>query len=459
MAGSLLIFFFLAYYFTKNWHISGITVLLCCINTNLLIYATRLLSEIPFLFSLVVAIGCFILFLQQITNTTPDKTAKMSDKSMFLSPFFYFFILFTVASIYIRTVGIVLLPTFALVLLSQKRWLILFAFLFCAVALLLPWQMRDTTGSKEGYLAQLIHENPVDKTSPVLSSSALLRRFVNNLKRYTAREIPTSIFAWTQKPNYEPIQRSEYIFPVFLLFPTLLFGWYRLKKHRLLLLGLVSTTFIVVLLWPEIWYGVRFIIALIPFFILLLINGLYHIINELYYKSFGKRNEILAFALIAILSIFYIYNTYGTPPDPKRAESENTIEALRFFAVRGDRIHLEQYYRAAIWCKDGLPKDAVVLCRKPSLFYFFAKKQTVASAELTLTDTEMQGTDTIRAQKYIAMLRKKKVTHIIVDALSFPETSKYVFPTVKTYPFLFPVLKVFENPSTYVLALEPQKAK
>jgi hypothetical protein len=470
LAASLLMFFFISHHFTKNWHIGGIAMLACAINPNLLVYSSRLLSEIPFLFSSLAAIGCFVLFLKPKTSEIDQSDEKIAEniaetsdisapstKNVFLSPYLYLFILFTAASIYIRTAGIVLLPTFCLVLLSQKRWTALLAFVICTVALLLPWQMRDTTGSKEGYLAQLVHENPIDNTSPLLTASAMAHRFVHNVKRYTAREIPTTIFAWTEEQNYKPIARSEYLFPCLLLFPLLLFGWYRLKAHRLLLFGLVSTTFFVVLLWPEIWFGVRFIIALIPFFILFLVNGVYHFIDELYYKFSVKRNTIWIYLIFAILSIPYTRNTYGTPPDPKQTEYANTIETLRFFVGRGDRIHLDQYYNAAKWCKDGLPKDAVVLCRKPSLFYFYAHKKTVASAELTLTDAEMLLPDSVRAQKYIAMMRKRKVTHLIIDALSFPETTKYMFPTVKAYPYMFPLMKEFKDPSTYVLELEPEK--
>ncbi|MEY4926395.1 MAG: hypothetical protein RI894_831 [Bacteroidota bacterium] len=429
---------------TQNKHISLVVAILCLFNYHLLTYSTNLLSEIPFLFTSMAAIWVFIRL---------DST-----KNSFKNPYSYLFLGLIVSSFYIRSAGIALVASFAITLISKKNWKMALFTIIGFIMLVLPWQIRSAAIGGDSYFNQLVHKDG-NVSLPVLSISDFTLRFWSNILRYITREIPSLLFPWTEKPNFIGISWQEFIWTIPLVL-VIGFGLFRLKQHRTLFASLTACTFFIVLLWPEIWFGIRFILPLAPLLLLFLVNGIYELGQWLFSKLQWQANFIntvaWGFIPLLILPKLYYFEHITVGDEQKRLLVALSVSAAHIIAEDKDLNIVHSYYEVAKWCKTNLPKDALVLCRKPSLFYLFAEKHTVPLASFTFTDKEMKTlSDTVRANRYIAFLKEKKVDYVLIDLLSYPETQKFFYPVMRIFPRKFPIVYQSAYPISYLVKFEP----
>ena len=66
---------------------------------------------------------------------------------------------------------------------------------------------------------------------------------------------------------------------------------------------------------------------------------------------------------------------------------------------------------------------------------------------------------TTDAKELIADLVEKKVDLVVLDALGYSSTYRYLFPAVQQYPQLFPkVLMHYQDTHTYLVSFDRQRA-
>jgi hypothetical protein len=116
----------------------------------------------------------------------------------------------------------------------------------------------------------------------------------------------------------------------------------------------------VILLWPSVWSGERFLIPLLPLLLLLAGEGVWAAGTRL-----GKARPALLAAGFLLLAL---------PALPGWIAMATEGSVCRKLADSGDpfRCHgpgLQEFRDAAIWTGANLPDDAVVLNRKPRIFY------------------------------------------------------------------------------------------
>lgn len=460
MWAALIVLFFLFRALTKNIHLSFIACLLAAYNFHMLEYSTIMMSEIPFvLFS---ALSLLLFALSDFT------------KPFYKNWLFGLFVLSLVFAFYIRTLGVSLVISFTLILLIQKHWKYAGVLVVAFILLVSPWQIRSHSLGGNSYVKQLLMKNPYRPELGPMEISDWPERFVMNAKRYFALEIYNGVLPFEnidykqcvaqlkleadteeqadstaraqaiafEKLTLEEKEKSaaqrgmagskveisaqDYLFTVLLLL-LMAFGLFRLKDYWILIGLYLAGTFGILFLWPEAWFGIRFMLPLVPILIMLALNGIVQI--PLLASELLKKKPI--WILSVVLPLLVLASLHGKF-EKRVVELENRAKGVYISKFKN-------YFDIATWANKNIPKDAVVSCRKAQLFYLYADRW-VTGFKNTLDQEEL-----------IEGLKDNEVTHVVLDQLGYASTSRYLYPAIKKYPGKFKVIHQLKNPDTYIM--------
>jgi hypothetical protein len=457
MWAALMALFFLFRALTRNIHLSFIACLLAAYNFHLLEYSTIMMSEIPFVLFSTLTLLLFIM-------TDFEKPFYKNWK-------FILFVLTLVFAFYIRTLGIALFLSFMLILLAQKRWKYA-GFLFVAFFLLIaPWQIRSHNLGGNSYVNQLLMVNPYRPEMGPMKLADWPNRVSRNVKRYFALEVTNGVMPFetidykqcvkqlkaeageletdttqTKAPEKEltlaekeqdaanrgmpgskvEITTTDYIISILLIL-LIAIGLARMKDHRILLSLYLAGTFAILFLWPEAWFGIRFMLPLVPILIMLILNGLAEL--PLLAAEKLKKKEPWFMAIAIPFAVFFWMKS---DLETRVVELEN----------RGKGVYINKfknYFDIATWSSKNLPKDAVVATRKGQLFYLYANRWVSGFENSLIQEDVIEG------------LKKNEVTHVVLDQLGYSSTSRYLYPAIKKYPGKFKVIYQLKDPDTYLM--------
>jgi hypothetical protein len=93
-----------------------------------------------------------------------------------------------------------------------------------------------------------------------------------------------------------------------------------------------------------------------------------------------------------------------------------------------------------------LPANTVVCSRKPSLFYMHSR--TPVCNYLWTPDNEA----------LIKNLIESKVDYVVLEQLGYSSTFLYLYPAIQNHPELFAPIISLQNPDTYLLKFDREKA-
>jgi len=408
LAGSTLLMYRIFFKVTENPQLSFVSSTLILLNMHLLKYSTIMMSEIPFLF-----FGSLTLLL----------FLNSSEKEQFYkSPSFYGLVLTSAFAFHIRTAGITLIGGILLSLLIKKNWKYLVSYFVGFVALAIPWVLRNkTVGAKSKYAEVLMKINPYRPDQGNMELGDWFTRIGNNLSRYISMEIPHGIFPGA-KVDYSPTANDGQWALGFICLVLIVFGLVKLKNHRTLFIGYIGGTFGILLLWPDVWFGVRFMLPLIPLFLFLILYGIYEIIALASVKM--NLSKKLSPLFLLILAFFFL------PQLKELNSSAKTSYPKRF----------NNYFKMGAWANKNLPKDAVIVTRKPNLFYLTAKRKLTNFRSTPDFNNLLDG------------MQEKGATHVVLDQLGFSQTSRYLYPVIQGNPEKFQAINTISNPDTYILS-------
>ena len=465
LLAALFVLFFLFRALTKNVHLSFIACLFIAYNFHMLEYSTIMMSEIPFvLFSAI----SLLLF-----------TFVDFEKKVYRNWVFALFVLVLVFSFYIRTLGISLVISFTLILLFQKQWKYAAALILGFVLLAAPWQIRSHSLGGNSYVNQLFMKNPYRPELGPMQLKDWPERVLMNAKRYFALEITNGTLPFetidykqavaqlkeeageletanadttanatvnTKKAPSEltlkekeesaakrglpgakvEITTTDYLISLLLLI-LMAIGLARLKNHRILIGLYLLGTFGILFLWPEAWFGVRFMLPVVPILVILSLYGFVELPKMITEKM--GRKEIWA---LSVILPFLVFAGFKGKFDNRVTELENRAKGVYINKFNN-------YFEIAKWANKNLPREAVVTCRKGQLFYLFA-------------DRWVSGfRNTLDKQELIDVLHDYGVTHVVLDQLGYASTSRYLYPAIKQFPGKFKVLYQLKNPDTYIM--------
>ena len=405
---SLVVLFFFFRQISKNIHLSFILTLVMLFNFYLLQYSTWMMSEIPFIFfSSLSLLGLAQLDLK---------------KNPIKEPWFYVFILSMLASYYIRSQGIALFGGAFLFLLIQKNWKYLLATSVGFIALIIPWIIRNNNiGGTSPYEKALTYKDYYNRANGKMEGiDDWIDRFSENFSRYMSNEIPSALF------GYQPDYSTGSMFTGFLILAIIGFGIFKAKKLQIAIASYILATFAILMIWPPVWTGVRFMLPIVPLLIFFFFSGIYHIIAFILIKMKSSEIIIHRYVPYAFILIAFIYT-------PK-------LEVLSKQAKKPMESIYYTYFDLAKWTKKNLPEDAIILCRKPLLFHLFSEHYV--HGFIKKNDQE----------EVLEIMKENKYTHIVLygDGLS----QRYLVPIIQKYPNKFPVIQKVGNPPVYLLGVK-----
>lgn len=400
--------FHLSFKLTKNKILSIILAALVLLNSSMLEYSTIVMSEISFVFFTLLSIYLFILCNERNFNLK--------------SPYFYLMIISMVILFYIRTQGIALFGAFFIYMGFKKQFKPLAIFVAVSVIAILPWQIRSANLGGSTYMKQLMRVEPYNNDSKAMEFGDWLDRIGDNTVRYISKEIPNVIFP-VMKVEYKDrttgkdveSPTSYWVVGIIIIVLALL-GIWSMKEYRWLFLLLYGSTFGIYMLWPQVWFGIRFVLPMAPITLMFAVFGIYFILQSIF-KPATPLIESSKFALIfALLGFLQI-----TP-----------IKALAEKSGRPHPTNWANFLKIGEWSKDHLKGDKIVISnRKPGLIYATSKHKMAGF--LYTTDREAMLND----------FKKTGVTHVIFEQLGFNQTGLYLFPLFQKEPEKFKQIHQF----------------
>ena len=337
---------------------------------------------------------------------------------------FYIVIILSFIIFHIRTAGLAMIGAVSLYLLFQKKFIPLLIYIGGFIITALPWHFRNKALGSNAYVKQLLSVNPYRPEEGMADISDLWQRFLENVDRYVGKEIPGSMIPSFQVNYTESTPVVAYITGVIMIILIIL-GVFKLVKHKSIFGWYLAGTFFILFLWPSVWFGPRFILPLIPLMIILLLNGLHFLVNWLIKLT---KLDFRLNPLLLLLLILPFFKEVG-----KLSDKTNERLDVRF----------ENYFKAGKWCAQNLPKDAIIACRKPHLFYLYSNRQVSGFPS------------SLDYQVVIDGLKSNNVTHVVLEQLGFSSTTRYLAPTIINNPEKFKVIHHLKNPDTYVIQFDP----
>jgi hypothetical protein len=391
LLGSVFFTFLLSLQFTNNKVFSGLIAFATLLNMHLLEYSSITMSEVPFVFFMLFTFYSFVKFV--------ESNYKLKSWSFFLAVFG------VIALVYIRTQGIAIIGAFIFYLILEKKFKIAGILTICFILGYLPWQIRNSSLGGNTYIAQLLKVNPYEANSKKMDTKDWGTRIKNNSVRYVSKEIPSLIFP--VKPtvyndpstgNPTPASSLQWFLGC-LIIGFSLFGIWSIKKARWLLLSFFGSNFVIFLLWPDVWFGIRFILPLAPLILISFFIGIKSLLGLFIKHDFVQSGRIYPLFVLPYLLINY-----------------TTIKILHEKSEGKYAPNWANYLLVAEWAKDNLKRTDVVVTRKPELFFFIADTKTKTFPYTDDLDVLKADFDSL------------KVTHVMFEQLGFTQTGKYLYP-------------------------------
>lgn len=390
---------------TGSTAFAWVAVLLVGLNSHLLRSSTIMMSEIPYT-------AASILALWTLLRWDPES------KAFYRSYDFWLVVVLASAAFYIRTAGIALGAGIGLYLLFERRWAAAFTFGGAFFALYLPWVLRGrAVDAGSAYVDQLLSVNPYRPEEGQIDVSGLWDRIAENAGRYLGQELPNSMIP-SLTVDYNPEAPVSHPFVGLLLLGLIAYGIVRLPKLRWLVAGYVLASFAIFLVWPSVWYGVRFIQPLVPVLVLSAVYGAW----ELLRRVLPSWNPWW-FAALGLLLLA-------------------PVRTLNDEAKLDYPMPYQNYFRLGEFAKANVPVDAQFATTKPALWYLFAERK--ATRIPTEADPAL----------FMQRLREEGLNYVVVDQLGYGSVGRYFVPAYQAYPERFELVAQLPNPDTYIFKVK-----
>ncbi|MFD0963100.1 hypothetical protein [Pseudofulvibacter geojedonensis] len=417
LLSSVLLLFSIIKKITNSEPVAFISCLVTLFNYFILSYSTIMMSEISYIFFSLLALWLVL----KIDLSKP----------IFKNYHFILLIIIATCTFYIRSIGLTLVLSTTLYFILKNKWSYSIAFVIGFITLYSPWLIRNSFLPKNSYLHQVALKNPYHPELGKVNFNDLFDRFSVNIERYISKEIPSGIVHTKEVLYNTPASFLSWIIGIVVI-GVCSFALYKLRHKNIHITLYILFFSGLLLIWPHVWYGVRFLVPIIPLVIFLLVFGFIDILKIIYrtFLSSHKKNlSLLTFVLIITCwGINYSYHSVSKLKHQVKIDYPNNYK---------------NYFSIAKWVNKNTDSNSVTCVRKKALFFLFSGKHVT------------NYKNTTNKEEQIEYLKSKNVDYVVVEQLGYSSTSKYLVPVIDRYPEKFKIIKELKNPNTYLMKFSP----
>jgi hypothetical protein len=180
----------------------------------------------------------------------------------------------------------------------------------------------------------------------LISIVELLQRWLENFQYYFLMAFPQDLFSWQAPPLWISI-------PFTLL---VLLGFYLKSRDKFSSLELFCIFYSVLILsWPQVWKGERYILPIIYFVALYFVYAISRLLKP----------KLFAIAL-GLIILYNAYITVGVAPlSYRRLQAWQQGTIYKYYPAEWVK-----FFGCCNWIRENLPREAVIVSRKPNIVYF-----------------------------------------------------------------------------------------
>lgn len=391
-------------------------LLLVALCPLLLDYSHWIFSEVPFLFFTLLALWLFQRALQNRRESLLQ---------------FVWAAVATGAAYYIRSQGLFLIGGFGMVLLLKRRWRALLVTAAVIGAIALPWFIRNLNVPHGGYLPWLLTKDPYNLAAGKLTAGDMVGRFGQNSKLYVFKVVPQIVFPALGDNANPALMGIIGLALVALIVAGLVTEGRRRRMDAVAWYTLLTSG--IVLVWPSVWSGDRFLLPIVPFLFYYLYSGLCQ------FGAWLKLRQLASVAVIAAVVLFLVTNL-GRAGTNLRNFSEY---------VKGDKFAgydegFRTYFQAAEWLRDHTDTNAVVVSRKPQFTYLYSGRKSFVYPFVADENQVLGAIDSLKA------------THVFLETF-FGTSGRYLYPVIRDHPDRFQQIGTVGRGQVQVLVYEVKR--
>ena len=327
-----------------------------------------------------------------------------------------------------RSAGLPLVVAAGVWLLWHRRFGAAAAVVVPIGLLAMLWSLRGGQGAQ--YVSEFWMLDPYQPDLGRAGVAGLARRVLDNTVGYVTLYVPNGLTG---------LGGSAALGMGVALFGLAGWGWWiRLRATPTVAELFVPMYIGLIFLWPQSWSGDRFALPLFP---MLLFYAGERLLDLTASFQAGARRVVAGFA-IALVALPALGNW---SQEMKLASGcGDLVRQEGAFACWGERTH--EFVQAAVWSGTNLPEDAVVLSRKPRIFYV---QSGIASETFPFTKD---------VNRFLAFADSVGARYVVMDYMDAAATA-YVAGAVVTRGGAFCVVeqfRVLDDVPTQLFGIKPK---
>lgn len=324
---------------------------------------------------------------------------------------FAFAVVAIVLAYFTRSAGLPLVIAACAWLIWRKRWTQLAIFIGVLVPLAILWWLRARTEGGVDYVSQFLFVDPYSPHLGRIGISDLPARMASNAVKYLRLHLPILLtgraYPWM-------------LLPSLLIVASGVLGWAR-RLRRPAIAELFLPLYIgLLLVWPAVWSGERFLLPVLPVLLYYAGDGLAWLGRKLHPRAgFLAAGSTVVILLLAAAPALTNEVRYGRQCTAAYRAGE------RYPCLPSEE--WRDFFNIAESTRETLPENAVVISRKPRLFYVLSDHPSRIYPFSDDAHTFFRFADTSGAR------------HLVFDFLDRP-TQAYVRPILLSRPAAFCLL-------------------
>lgn len=312
----------------------------------------------------------------------------------------------TMLAYFTRSAGLPLVLAVLSWLLLRRRWRRAAVLVAVFVPLAGLWWLRSHLAGGFPYFQQFLAVDPYSPELGRIGLADLFHRVMANGESYMVTLFPALLFS---AAGVVPAIISA------LLVLAASFGWLRRARKPSVAELFLPLYAVLLLVWPPVWAGERFLLPLLPLLLSLAAETLVALASI----ADGRTTRVAALTALAALLVAAAPADYGL-----------ARRGMACMAKYGDGHPFaclpsvfQDYMSVALWARGALPPDAVVISRKPRMFFVLSGRRS-----------EMFPLDRDPAT-LLALARRIGARYVVLDHLD--TVSLFLLETVMRRPAAF----------------------